>query len=42
MSGRRLVCRIRLWWAERVVDRPFSAEASYRIDAALLARETAQ
>jgi hypothetical protein len=35
MSARRIVRRLRLWWAERALDRPFSVTASARIDAAL-------
>lgn len=35
----RQLLRFRLLWSERGVDRPFTAEASSRIDAALMARE---
>jgi hypothetical protein len=35
----RQFLRLRLRWRERAVDRPFTAEASSRIDAALVALE---
>ncbi|HVO12175.1 MAG TPA: hypothetical protein VMX54_15650 [Vicinamibacteria bacterium] len=36
---RRLVARLRLYRAERAVDRPFNARASSRIDALVLQLE---
>jgi len=40
MSGLLLLCcRIRLRWTERAVDRPFSVQASTRVDVALVTVE---
>jgi hypothetical protein len=42
MSAHRCFQRIRLWWVERVIDAPFSADASHRLDVALVAWESAR
>jgi hypothetical protein len=38
----RVKAWLRLWWRERAVDRPFDAEASDRLDAAVVAWECAR
>ena len=42
MTAHWCLQRIRLWWAERAVDGLFSTEASFGLDAALVAWESAR